>query len=195
MHILAFADTHGETDFSHLEEFALKADLIVCAGDISFFSSDLEETFFALEEFAKTIGKPVLFIPGNHEQGENIPESKHIINLDRAVHLHEDVAILGFGGGGFRKNDSAVEAFFSQHAPKHAKKKQVWLFHGPPHDLVVDEIPGVGPTGCESKRKMIDTHKPAIVVSAHIHEQWGTVHKHGEVIVVNPGPFGRLLEL
>ncbi len=195
MRILAFADTHGELDFSHLEEFAEQADLIVCAGDISFFGGDLEETFFALEDFAKKIKKPVLFIPGNHEQGEDIPESEHIINIDQDTYHHDDVVVVGFGGGGFRKNDKAVEAFFSEVAPKHQDKKQVWLFHGPPHNLKVDEIPGVGPTGCESKRKMIDTHKPVLVVAAHIHEQWGTVHKHDDIVIVNPGPFGRLLDI
>ncbi len=194
MRILAFADTHGETDLSHLHELAEQADLLICAGDISFFGVDLDETFKALEAFGKTAGKPVLFIPGNHEQGDRIPESEHVINIHQSHHEHEDVVIVGYGGGGFREHDPKVEQFLSEVAPKHAGKRQVWVFHGPPYDLVIDEV-AHGPTGCKSKRKMIDTHKPAVVIAAHIHEQWGTFHEHAETVVVNPGPFGRLITL
>lgn len=195
MRILAFADTHGETDFSHLTELAEQADLIVCAGDISFFGDDLDETFSALNDFAKSVDKQVLFVHGNHESGEEIPRASHIVNVHLGAHSLNGVVVLGFGGGGFRKSNSTVEKFLSEHAPLHTDKKQVWVFHGPPHDLVIDHVPEIGPTGCRSKRKMIDAHKPAVVIAAHIHEQWGTTHQHGDVCVVNPGPFGRLIDL
>lgn len=200
MRILAFSDTHGDTDFSHLEPHARQADLILCAGDITDWAEDGEDVLAALQRFADSVGKDVVLTHGNHD-GESLRELAVMHPRLRYVHqslfVSDGVAVLGYGGGGFSSTDPLFERFIeSAHKHKDVQGKLiVWLMHGPPHDLVVDTIPGWGPTGCKSKRKMIERHAPHIVVSGHIHEAEGVVHEHGRTLLVNPGPSGVLIEI
>ncbi len=199
MKILAFADTHGDTNLAHLEEPASQADLIVCAGDITDFSSGLEESLEALQALAEKTGKTIHLTHGNHE-GSDVREV--VAKYPGLRYVHEEVVrlpgvtLVTYGGGGFAQQNRELEEFFSKaHEQDFEDDLVVWMLHGPPYGLEVDELPWMGPVGSMSARAMIERFKPHIVVSGHIHEAWGVTHQHGRTLLVNPGPIGMLIEV
>ncbi len=201
MKVLAFGDTHGVTDFSYLLSLAQEADVLLCVGDVTRFGTAVEEVVAGLAALARAAGKPLVLTHGNHEQdlsGVISRVAPEIVYVHERVHVHGDeLVIYGYGGGGFRTRDSVVEGFLRQAHREHASVQGVhlWLFHGPPHDAGVDVVPGLGPTGCKSKRLLLEELVPDVVVAGHIHEQFGLVQEVGSTLVVNPGPDGVLLEL
>ena len=198
MRILAFGDTHGMTDLQHLFPLADAADLVLCAGDITWFSHGLQESLEALQNLSIRSGKKIILVHGNHEcedMRKSLADDQHI------QYLHVDhieaggVIIIGYGGGGFANHDHAFEKFMSDLQPRLAEKPQIWLLHGPPFDVGIDEIPGWGPTGCRSRRRMIEVFRPKLVVAGHIHQNHGMISGIGSTTIINPGPEGILIDL
>jgi len=69
MDVLAFVDTHGfGKDLNNVIKRSKEADILVCAGDITWFGKDLDKL---LKKLSKT-DKIILMIPGNHEEGEGL---------------------------------------------------------------------------------------------------------------------------
>lgn len=200
MKILIFGDTHGISDFSYLNEMAREADVIIHVGDLTDFGVGMDEALEGLTVLAQETGKPVILTHGNHETSalrESIKEYSELVYVHQSVYKHKDLMIFGYGGGGFGSVEPRVEEFFSRAYADHTGSDgiHVWLFHGPPFDLEVDYRPDWGPTGSQTKRELIDKHKPHFVFVGHIHEAWGTIHEHENTVLVNPGPEGVLLDV
>lgn len=200
MKVLVIGDTHGISDFSYLDEASSQADLIIHVGDLSDFGYLLRESLQGLSAYAKEINKPIVVTHGNHETRvlrEIIDEYPELTYVHESVWVHQNLAIFGYGGGGFGKIEPQVEEFFERaYADRsHADKLHVWVFHGPPHDLEIDYRPDWGPTGSHTKRELVDKFKPHFVFAGHIHQAWGTVHEHENTLLVNPGPEGILLDI
>ena len=69
--LLAFVDTHGdEKSLKKVKKKAEKADLILCAGDLTIFENKLKSLLRELNSF----NKPVLIVHGNHESEEHLKE-------------------------------------------------------------------------------------------------------------------------
>ena len=67
------------------------------------------------------------------------------------------------------------------------KKNMILISHCPPKDTKLDRtVTGIH-AGSTSVRQFIESKKPALVVTGHIHEARG-IDKIGETIIVNPGP-------
>ena len=201
MKVLVFGDTHGLADFSHLHELAQQADLIVHVGDLTNASIEIAEAVAGLKQLQERFGVPLVITHGNHETRslvEHIGEDSSLVYLHQRVWVYQDeLVFFGFGGGGFARNEPEVEEFFHQAYDDHhaTGSTHIWLFHGPPHDLAVDEHPFMGATGSLSKRELIDTYNPHFVFCGHIHESWGVIHEHKNTVLVNPGPNGVLLDI
>ena len=79
MEILAFVDAHGSLSaLRELKKKAARADLLVCAGDISIFEHGLVRLLYELNK----INKPVLIIHGNHETEEILKKSSWIFGME-----------------------------------------------------------------------------------------------------------------
>ncbi|MFH1849096.1 MAG: metallophosphoesterase [archaeon] len=196
MKILAFVDTHGnKSAINRIQKKAKSADIVISAGDLSVFGRDLEIIVYTLNR----IGKPVLIVPGNHETKS---ELKAVCSLfPNTVYLHktsfrkDGCLFLGYGGGGFSLRDRE----FERHAPEFRKlvkkgEKVILVTHAPPHgtkvDLIMDEH-----CGNKSFRKFIERVDISLVVCGHLHENADKDDRIGKTVVVNPGPFGRIIEL
>ncbi|MBI2673390.1 metallophosphoesterase [Candidatus Woesearchaeota archaeon] len=197
MKILAFADVHGSmASIKKLKEKAEFADLLVCAGDISNWSTDTNKMLKELSQ----IKKPLLMINGNHESDQELREQckryKNILFIHNATYEVDNYVFFGYGGGGFSLED---EGFVS--AAKKFKKtikksqKVILITHAPPYNTRLDELPFSGHAGCKSIRDFIDEVKPILSISGHLHENFHIRQKIGETVLINPGPDGKILEI
>lgn len=195
MKILAFGDTHG--NLNYLDRSLKKAkdvDIIICLGDLSNFGRNFKEGINKL----KKLDKLVLIIPGNHETSDQIDSvsNKNIINLHKKSYELNDYIFFGFGGGGFHtinKDFENVAEKFNKTIKKDSKI--ILITHGPPYGNALDMIPACGHVGCKSMRKFIEENKILLSVCGHIHENSGKVGRIGKTLVVNPSPFGRVIEV
>jgi uncharacterized protein len=192
MKLLAFADLHGSMVLlERVVEQGKSCDLVVCAGDLTNFESNLPKLLQKLNR----INKPVLIIPGNHEGEEYLKleckKHKHLVFLHKALFKFQDVSFVGYGGGGFSKKDAKFEGF-AERVSKHLTKKIVLITHGPPYgnklDFIYEEH-----CGNKSYTQFIKKLKPVLAVSGHLHETAGREDRLGPTKLVNPGPMGKEL--
>ena len=168
MILLAFVDLHEHAPFLKvLKRKAKKCDVILCAGDMSIFENDLAGMVKEIASF----GKPVYIINGNHEEVSNVRKECEKYKNVHFVHkkvakLDKEIALFGYGGGGFSFTDKGFEKFIQTNKGK-LGKKNVLLTHAPAHgtkvDLVNDEH-----AGCKSIKKYLK--HVTIAISGHIHE-------------------------
>jgi len=203
MKILAFTDIHGDPRFIDKLLARIKKekpDAIVCAGDISNFSTGIRGI---LKKF--DIGIPFLIIPGNHETPEEIQvyskEFKSIKDIHLKHFILDNLFFVGCGGGGFTERHAEFEQSekkFSESIKKlklqDHKYKVILVTHQPPYRTKLDKIYGEY-SGSKSIRKFIEKNQPAYCICGHIHENEGKRDKIGSTIIINPGPEGRIIEI
>src|SRR3989344_3056089 len=83
MKILAFSDIHGKKSaLIKIKNKTMKENpnLLICAGDLSFFSQKLK----ILINYLDNLNKPLLIIHGNHESIESIEKNKSLIIITHA---------------------------------------------------------------------------------------------------------------
>lgn len=194
MKILAFGDNHGNIkSLDKAIEKSKDVDLVVCVGDISNYGRNFEEGMNKL----KKLNKPVLIIQGNHETREQINyfSNKNIINLHKCSYELNDYVFFGYGGGGFGLRNKDFENVVTKFIKTVKKDSKVILItHGPPNNTV-DLVPGYGNVGCNSIRKFIEENEILLNICGHIHDTFEESSKIGKTLVVNPGPFGKIIEI
>ncbi len=198
MKILAFVDMHGH--LPALKTLLRKAkeenvDVVVCAGDFTIFSNHL---YYILHEL-NTLGKPILVIPGNHENGIEI--RKCCILLENCIALHNnkfrlgEYLFIGYGGGGFDAIDKGFEKSSKQFLKLLKKEdKPILVTHAPPYNTRVDNLNGIH-CGNRSIRNFIKKAKPVLAVCGHLHETMGKEDRIGKTRVINPGYVGKIIEI
>ncbi|MBW2967178.1 metallophosphoesterase family protein [Candidatus Woesearchaeota archaeon] len=197
MKILAFVDLHGS--LSALKKMAAaakkeKVEYIVCAGDITIFGDAMD---YIVKKFDE-IGIPVLMLHGNHEGEEALrkrcKKTKNVKFMHKEVLVSGDHAFMGYGGGGFAAIDEEFTEW-SEHAVLALEGKKIVLFtHAPPYDTKLDKVLDQ-PAGNKSIRFFIEKHVPVIAISGHLHENSGMKDRIGKTKLVNPGPWGLILEV
>lgn len=191
MRILAFVDMHGSLRaYRKIAQKAKRVDLIVCAGDISFFEQNIPQIVKKLRD----IKKPILIVHGNHETKEvmNLLSSGNMKFIHKKIHKHKKYNFLGYGGGGFSLTDKEFERWTKK--IKKGIRNIILVTHAPPHGTKVDRIIETH-CGNKSITKFIKKNKPKLVICGHLHENAGVEDKIGKTRVVNPGPFGKVINL
>jgi len=197
MKILCIVDSHGSKKaMKEIKRKAKEADIIVCCGDITVFGIEQEKI---IKEF-DSMGKEVLMLHGNHELERELKaecdKTKNIKFMHRAMLKRNDVVFLGYGGGGFAIKDSKFERWTSIVEKKIKNgNKVVLLLHGPPYGTKMDELTKGVYSGNKSYITWIKKKKPALVVCGHIHENFERKQKIGKTLLINPGPFGEIVEV
>jgi len=199
MKILVFTDLHNSERALDSIKKAIKdekIDLILNCGDFTVFG---DTTPHIMKRFDK-LGAPMIMVHGNHEdlhEVEAIAKTlKNVTLIHKKVFEQGKLKIVGYGGEGFRKTCPEFETFMEKVEPKINKDDLViFMLHQPPYGGVVDVVWGDQHTGNTSFTKWIKKMKPALVFSGHIHETIGQHEKWGKTIIINPGPFGAVIEL
>ncbi len=198
MKILAFVDMHGSLKaLKKIKEQAKKADIIICAGDISIFSNDLDKLLFELDK----LNKAILIIHGNHETDEDLNKLAKLFNNITELHkksfVKEKYLFIGYGGSGFSMTDKDFEKTsrkFEKEIKKHKDKKTILITHAPPYKTKLDNIMGE-PCGNKSIKNFIKKVNIHLVISGHLHENAGKEDKVKNTIIINPGPLGKIINL
>jgi putative phosphoesterase len=198
MKIMAFVDIHGS--MAALRKVAATAKkegvaYLVCAGDITIFGDAMPQIVQKLDE----IGIPVIIVHGNHEDAASMKRvcerTKNVKFIHKSVFQTDGVVFMGYGGGGFSLVDKEFEAWSKAEMLKIEEgKKIVLVTHAPPYgtkiDLVLDQ-----PAGNKSIRQFIKLVQPKLAISGHLHENAGMKDKIDKTVLINPGPWGALLEV
>lgn len=195
MKALLCSDIHNHKEsLVLLKQKSKGVDFVICAGDMSIWGSNLNKVLFEMNSW----GKKVFVIHGNHEA---LDETKRICeSLENLIFFNGEVAefqslkLIGWGGGGFSLQDRGFERFVEGLEIKDFSRS-ILVTHAPPFETCLDETqPGVF-VGNESIKQFIVKNKPLIAVSGHIHETAGMVCNLNDVVLINPGPEGVVVEL
>ena len=200
MKILAFTDIHGS--LSALRRIGQKVksqnpDLLVCAGDITIF----ERGIIAILRRLNKLNKKIIIIHGNHEDSSTFIKFsklfKNIIFIHKKSFIEDNVLFLGFGGGGFALVDKKFEKVsikFKKIVNDNKDKKIILVTHAPPYKTKLDKLIQ-GHCGNKSIRHFIERNKIDLLICGHLHENFGKEDKIGKAKVINPGPYGKIVEV
>jgi Icc-related predicted phosphoesterase len=151
-------------------------------------------------------GKPaIITIPGNYDMDLSLTALAPW-DLHKKTLQINGIKISGYGGApvftpGIPENlqvkfnerlDNAKLVsepyrFFQQEAP------DVMLVHHPPYGYL-DRLAAYGNIGSIGLRDFVDQNDVRIILSGHMHEDWGAIFKQGKIFI-NPSNFGRVIEI
>ena len=77
---------------------------------------------------------------------------------------------------------------------KNIDKKIILLIHGPPYGTKLDKLAGQY-SGNKDITDFVKKNKVDYVICGHLHENFGKKDKIGQAIVLNPGPYGKIIKL
>ena len=201
MKLLAFSDIHGS--FSAIKRIeqkikSQKPDLMVCAGDISIFEHGIVGILRKLNK----LNKKIIIVHGNHEDASTFAKCsrmfKNIIFVHKTYHVEDKIIFLGFGGGGFSQRDKEFEHLvnnkFKKIIKENKENKIVFVTHAPPYGTKLDRL-GKNYVGNKSFSDFIKKYNVNISISGHLHENFGKEDKINKTRVINPGPFGKIIDI
>lgn len=196
MNLLIFADLHGdESAIKELKEKSKYADLIVSAGDLTFFGNELDQVIKELDSF----GKPLLTIAGNHDDKNELQiecdKSENIIYLDNEIYVMKNFIFAGHSGNSFSLEDPDFKNIVKKVTDSKKGKDIIMVTHQPPYDTELDYIDGFDHVGSKTYKDYINASPPLLWICGHIHETEGKVQNIKNCQIINPGPRGMLLSL
>ena len=111
MKILAFTDFHGDEKIIAKILKNIKKenpDVLVCTGDFTVFGKNLNKI---MSKFL--VGKPLVFIPGNHEDNEKslyvFAKKPEALLVHQTAIVVGGVLFVGSGGGIYGKNEPTLD--------------------------------------------------------------------------------------
>ncbi|MBI2542002.1 metallophosphoesterase [Candidatus Woesearchaeota archaeon] len=201
MKILAFTDIHGSVSALKRLEQKVKSQnpgLLVCAGDISMF----ERGILKISRRLNKLNKKIVIVHGNHEDSTTFRKLsklfKNFVFIHKTHFVEDNVLFLGYGGGGFalvdREFEKTADAKFKEIIKQNKDKTIVLVTHAPPYKTKLDKI-GKNYCGNKSIRQFIERNKVDLLICGHLHENFGKEDKIGKTKIINPGPFGKIIEV
>ena len=195
MKIIGITDIHGRTDkLTTMAPLLDSADLVILSGDITHFGGgkDAENVLNAVRDYNSNI----LAVPGNCDtQDVSDYLSEQGINLDGTCQCMYGYAFVGLGGslptpGGNTPNERSegMLASLLQNAVHDVEPDAslILISHQPPIDASCD-IAGGMHVGSRAVREFIESHRPMVCFTGHIHEST-CIDSIGGTKLVNPGP-------
>jgi len=196
--ILAAGDIHGDSSLT--KKLAQKAerenvDLVILTGDIT----GIVETENLLKPFIEK-NKKVILVPGNWDSSETIDfltKLYGIKNIGDHYVTYGNIGIFGIGSPDWQLSLDEKKTFekLKKEFEKIKKKnleKIILVSHIHPAGSKAEFS---GFPGSKAIRKAIETFKPDIFLSGHIHEAEGIFEKIGKTKVYNIGRKGKIIEL
>ena len=92
------------------------------------------------------------------------------------------------------KHFNKVGKKFEKKVKKSKDKKIILVTHAQPYKTKIDRIMDE-PCGNKSIKKFILKVKPDLVIAGHLHENAGKEDKIGKIKLINPGPFGKIINI
>jgi hypothetical protein len=205
MKILAFTDFHGDKKIISKILKKIKKedpDILVCPGDFTVFGENLNKI---MSNFL--IGKPLVFIPGNHEDNEKslyvFAKKPEALLVHQTAIVVKGVLFVGSGGGIFGKIEPTLELSkkllslkIKNFKKTHPRGKVVFLTHRPAYGTNCDFMPDIQENvGASNITEFIKKNPIDLHICGHIHECFNTRDKIGKTITINPGPEGKIINI
>jgi Icc-related predicted phosphoesterase len=199
MKVLFFSDIHGDLKaLKGIINKSVKAELVVCAGDLSAMGENLQSM---IDELAKIRNKKILIIPGNNETAEMIEESiddyKNIILIHGEIYQDKNITFAGLGGGSISPFNTIYELSEDEFKKKLEKFKNVdcLITHTPPKNTSLDLVKNGLHIGSGEIYKWIMNNNPRICCCGHVHENEGKEETLGKTLCFNAGKKGLIMEI
>ena len=200
MRLLAFTDMHlSSYAFKKIKSKVKRQnpDLIVCAGDVSIFEMNINPILKKLNKLEKT----ALIIHGNHETASVLnkfcSKYKNLVFIHKKHYIQNNALFLGYGGGGFSlidKEFKKLEKQFRKIIKKNQDKKIILITHAPPYKTKLDLVAG-NHCGNKTIKKFIIENKIDFHICGHLHENFGKKDKIKKTLIINPGPYGKIIRI
>ncbi|MDR1954488.1 MAG: metallophosphoesterase family protein [Candidatus Methanoplasma sp.] len=188
MKFLVISDIHGNRDVTDWVNSVAEqedVDYVLALGDITDFGPDR-----IAEEILGPVKRDVYALPGNCDP-ISLPETISGVAMD----MHGKTADLdGFHVAGLGGSNPTIfntpfeldeETIYRMLKPI-SKEGMILMVHAPPYGIN-DMIPSGLNVGSTSILKIVKEYRPILVLSGHIHEDYGIKHVNGTTFV-NPGP-------
>ena len=197
LRLLAAADLHGDSKL--IRKLAEKADreavdLVVLCGDLLGW----RETTGIIKPF-KDKNKPVLILPGNHEDfatTDFLAAFYNVKNMHGYSAVYKDIGLFGAGGAdigpGFISEKDIWKTLQKAHEPIKSMKSKIMLTHMHPFG---SKSEWSGFAGSKSIRRAIKEFKPSILLHGHIHEAAGIEEEIYGTRVINVDKEGTIVEI
>ena len=187
MKILLIADVECASLWDHYQPEKLAGiDLIVSCGD-------LKAKYL---EFLVTLsGKPLLYIPGNHDEHYEIDPPGGCECIDGRVFTYRGVRFLGFGG--CKQSKQGPYQFTEKEMERHIRAARRSIRRAGGFDVLVTHVAAAGygdaddfaHRGFECYRDLMDRYHPAYHVHGHVHQSYGwnipRILQYGSTTVIN----------
>jgi Icc-related predicted phosphoesterase len=194
MKFLCFSDLHRDQNAArNLVAAAEDVDIVIGAGDFANRHEGLADTLSILAE----IDKPAVLVPGNGETADELTEAASIWKSARVLHgsgceilgeafwgVGGGIPVTPFGSWSYDFDEQQAEAMLAGLTPN-----GILIVHSPPLDTVDHDSSG-RIRGSKAIRNAVEAMKPKLVVSGHIHSDWGRQVKLGNSLILNAGPAG-----
>ena len=186
MKILVTSDIHSSkraVEMIRQKIEKLMPDITVVCGDITHFGTTEEA-----RETIDSIPGLVLAVPGNCDPAgiENGVAKSHGVDLHGKTFELDGLRFAGFGGA--RKMFGTVREYEEEFIGKNIRRiipgADILVIHGPPYGI--NDLSQSGHAGSREIFDAIQTHRPMLVLSGHIHECHGIVREAG-ITYINPG--------
>ncbi|MCL1979007.1 MAG: metallophosphoesterase [Methanomassiliicoccaceae archaeon] len=188
MKFLVVSDIHGDAAAADwITAVAEKEDVdcVLAIGDITDFGPNE-----VAERILGPVKRDVYVLPGNCDPLD-FPETVSGFATD----MHGKTTVLGgFHVAGLGGSNPTIfntpfeldeDTIYKMLRPI-SKRGMILMVHAPPHGIN-DHIPSGLSVGSTSILKIVEEFKPILVLSGHIHEDYGVVHIDGTTFI-NPGP-------
>lgn len=186
MRLLIIADVHGEFEKlgKLLDKIKEGFDAVLCPGDFTDMQNtpkDFTQIDIADIVLQKLVSlkKPVLCVPGNHDPYEIVDLfEEYGVNLHGKHMKIGETSFVGFGGAQtpfntpFEPTDEEIKSGLAGALTK-AKGQTIMMVHWPAYGTKLDEVGQSKHAGSKVIREIIEQKKPALCISAHIHENHG----------------------
>jgi len=201
MNILAMSDIHERSSKlpilkSKLGEKEFKPDVVVVAGDLTYFKS-VDVALRIARRIREVFEAKVVFVPGNCDPPELISVKGvggEIINIHSSLIKIDKYVFAGIGGSGITPFNTMIE--FTEEEFKdmieniylstnRLEEKLILVTHQPIHGFF-DDVNGVN-AGSRIFREYLERINPLLWITGHVHENSGWIRVGGTVIV-HPGP-------
>lgn len=191
MRILAASDIHS----SNAGARAIREGIEVHTPDLTVICGDM--THFGPASWARTFLESlpgrVLAIPGNCDPPETAAMLEQMgISLHGKAMTIEDDIFIGLGGSSptpFRTLYEISEQEIEETLRPLMRPKAILVTHDAPRGHL-DNVPGFGPVGSTSIRKLIDEFTPKFSIFGHLHENTGIEENVTVYVNTGGGVFG-----
>ena len=197
MIVINIADIHGNANpISDMAAVLSNADLVLLSGDITHFGGEREAS--EIIDKIRIYNSNILAVTGNcdNKDVDIYLEKKNMQIHGRHIEI-EGVTIFGAGGSlpcpkptpNVYTEAEYTEILESSTEGMEEETPIIMVSHNPPINTLNDTISSGAHVGGKTTREIIETVKPLVCFTGHIHEAAG-IDEIGITKIVNPGPLG-----